>query len=261
MYRNARGGGNNLGMILLLLHIGRIGVDKIPPVTLGFLILNTVFHYMNPLHLSLGQVCIGASYVIQHAEVQRLLLACFYHVNDTHLYYNMTSFIWKGRQLEPLFGAKKFAWLILVLGIVSNCLLVATEYSLNQGYSCAVGFSAVLFGLKVVLQHCTPEGPSNVMGLFTVSSKYIYWVELLMIQLMVPNASFLGHLCGIAAGLMYINGFLDILFYPLDLIPDFTIPEVGGRQGDQWQEAPQYPPRPQYPPGGNRRVVRGGVLY
>ena len=37
-----------------------------------------------------------------------------------------------------------------------------------------------------------------------IPTKYAAWAELALIQLLVPNASFLGHLCGIAAGLIYI---------------------------------------------------------
>ena len=33
------------------------------------------------------------------------------------------------------------------------------------------------------------------------STKFMYWSELLLIQIMIPNASFLGHLAGIIAGI------------------------------------------------------------
>ena len=36
-------------------------------------------------------------------------------------------------------------------------------------------------------------GEANVVG-FQVPNKYVYWAELLLIQVMVPNASFAGHL-------------------------------------------------------------------
>lgn len=34
--------------------------------------------------------------------------------------------------------------------------------------------------------------------------QYVCWAELLYLQLLVPNASFMGHLCGILAGLLYV---------------------------------------------------------
>ena len=101
--------------------------------------------------------------------VQRLFWACFYHVNDMHVYYNMSSFIWKGMRLEPMLGTKvnciclkdqRFAWLILVIGVVSNCLMVLTSVILQRsGFSdsCAVGFSAVLFGTRFNLLLCRSQ--------------------------------------------------------------------------------------------------------
>lgn len=34
---------------------------------------------------------------------------------------------------------------------------------------------------------------------------YVAWLELVLISLLVPNSSFLGHLCGIFAGILYIE--------------------------------------------------------
>eukprot|EP00887_Chlorella_sp_A99_P008208 scaffold12.g8208.t1 len=68
--------------------------------------------------------------------------------------------------------------------------------------SCAVGFSGVLFGLKVVLNWDLP-GWSEVYGV-ALPTKHICWAELLLVQVLVPSASFWGHLCGILAGLIYV---------------------------------------------------------
>ena len=66
-----------------------------------------------------------------------------------------------------------------------------------------VGFSAVLFGLKVVLNYST-TGWSSVMGI-QVPVKYLCWAELVVASLINPNASFLGHLTGIAAGFFHVK--------------------------------------------------------
>lgn len=42
---------------------------------------------------------------------------------------------------------------------------------------------------------------------FTFPTKYAYWAELVLISVVTPNASFLGHLCGILVGLAYVRGF------------------------------------------------------
>lgn len=68
---------------------------------------------------------------------------------------------------------------------------------------CAVGFSAVLFAMKMVLNWDSPDF-TNVYGVL-LPSRYAAWAELFLIQMFVPGTSFLGHLCGILAGLIYVN--------------------------------------------------------
>ena len=50
----------------------------------------------------------------------------------------------------------------------------------------------VIFALKVITTHMLPSGIHYVMGMFPVPSRYAVWAELGIIQLLVPNASFLG---------------------------------------------------------------------
>lgn len=40
---------------------------------------------------------------------------------------------------------------------------------------------------------------------FKVHTRYATWLELLLIALLVPGTSFLGHLCGIVAGIAYVE--------------------------------------------------------
>jgi len=50
----------------------------------------------------------------------------------------------------------------------------------------------VTFALKVLTTHYTPEGLHYILGFIPVPSKYIYWFELGLIQLIYPKASFTG---------------------------------------------------------------------
>ena len=69
--------------------------------------------------------------------------------------------------------------------------------------SCAVGFSAVLFSLKYVWNRYA-DSNTNDFGI-SVPTKYAAWAELVMISLVTPNASFVGHLAGILAGVLYVH--------------------------------------------------------
>jgi rhomboid domain-containing protein 1 len=78
----------------------------------------------------------------------------------------------QGAMLEPRMGSPKFAGLLLELLLLSHGLVVAAsaaasacipDYKYLWFSTCAVGFSAVIFALKVVLQHDSP-GYSSVFG-------------------------------------------------------------------------------------------------
>jgi len=58
--------------------------------------------------------------------------------------------------------------------------------------NCLYVFAGVLFALKVVSNYMDPSGLQYVMGIFPVPTKFVCWAELVLIHLMVPNASFLG---------------------------------------------------------------------
>ena len=50
----------------------------------------------------------------------------------------------------------------------------------------------VIFALKVITTHMLPPGTQHVLGFIPVNSRLACWVELVVIQLLVPRASFLG---------------------------------------------------------------------
>lgn len=125
----------------------------------------------------------------------------------------MASFLWKGIQLERRFGSFYFAYLIAVFSVLTNLVMVgvniaAAEVLDDDSYlvSCAAGFSGVIFALKVLSTHYSPRDSVRIMGFINVPSRWACWIELLIIQLIVPRASFTGHLAGILVGLAYVKG-------------------------------------------------------
>ena len=81
----------------------------------------------------------------------------------------------------------------------------------------------VIFALKILTTHYTPAGMQYVMG-FPIPSRYACWAELVLIQLLVPRASFTGHLAGILVGLAFVKGPLKNI---LDIIPTMLTPRQG----------------------------------
>ncbi|XP_053316915.1 rhomboid-related protein 4 isoform X2 [Spea bombifrons] len=213
MHRRQRG--VNTGLLLLFAQIYQFGLNNIPPVTLAALGLN-IFLFLNPAK-PLLYVCISVHEGYYHRDWQRLLLSPFHHADDWHLYFNMVSLLWKGQKLENRLGSVLFAAIIAVfsqlVGVVYVILeLVLAEFMDDPSYKmqCAVGFSGVLFALKVLNNHYHPGGSSNVFG-FQVANRYACWVELVAIHLLSPGTSFVGHLAGILVGLLYTQGPLKLI--------------------------------------------------
>jgi hypothetical protein len=96
---------------------------------------------------------------------------------------SQVSLLWKGVQLERRFGSIKFGVMVAYLLVASHILVVALSFGAADVLSypgllsqCAVGFSAVLFGLKAVLNANSPTF-SQVGGML-LPTKYAAWAEL-----------------------------------------------------------------------------------
>ncbi|XP_069017585.1 rhomboid-related protein 4 [Embiotoca jacksoni] len=205
-----RSRGSQLGLLLLASQVFQFGVDNVPPVTLGVLALNA-YLYLFPA-APLMQTCISVQQAYWLNDWRRLLLSPLHHVDDWHLYFNMVSFLWKGTRLERQLGGPWFFYLLSVLSLLTGLVYlvleaVLTEVTQDQSYSmaCAVGFSGVLFALKVLGNHYHPGGTTYVMGV-PVSNCYASWVELVLIHMTSPGTSLIGHLAGILVGLLYTKG-------------------------------------------------------
>lgn len=156
-----------------------------------------------------GDVCISSVKVLKYRDWRSFIFSNFEHGSDMHLYYNMVSLILKGSSLETRYGTSNFVMLLSFLSVACSSMYVALGYCLTQvtgdfGYytACAIGFSAVLFALKVI-GICEERDRDREVGGFRVPSKFAVWVELVLIHIMVPNASFVGHLGGILVGCLY----------------------------------------------------------
>ncbi|XP_038549012.1 rhomboid-related protein 4 [Micropterus salmoides] len=202
--------GSHLGLLLLGSQLFQLGLDNIPPVTLAVLGLN-VYLYLFPA-APLLQACVSVQQAYWFKDWRRLLLSPLHHVDDWHLYFNMVSFLWKGIRLERRLGGAWFVYLLSVFSLLTGLVYlvleaVLTELTQDQSYSmaCAVGFSGVLFALKVLSNHYHPGDVTYVMG-FPVSNRYASWAELVLIHMTSPGTSFVGHLAGILVGLLYTVG-------------------------------------------------------
>lgn len=237
--------GQNFGVWLLVLQLFNFGFVRIPPVTLVAIVGQVaIFLGIGDLDRwfgSIQDVCISTHYVLRQKQWKRLILGSITHASDMHLYFNMVSLLWKGVFLEKKFKSPYFAYLMTVFTVLTSLTLVGLNWLMSElmGYKeyelghCAVGFSGVIFALKVLTTHYSPAGFHYALGFIPVPSKYIYWVELGLIQLIYPNASFTGHLAGILVGMLYIKGPLKSImdsFFPPEPSYRYTAENTGYRR-------------------------------
>ena len=133
----------------------------------------------------------------------------FTHADDMHLYWNMGSLLVKGVLLEDRLGSEALA-VFVAFSIVASSgiqLVVAPFLARAFGYDCgcAVGFSGVLFAMKVVLNYGDHAAGSNatssVWGV-RVASRHAHWLEILVSGYLSPRSSLVGHACGALAGML-----------------------------------------------------------
>ena len=164
--------------------------------------------------LNVPRLCLSGASVVRERDWMRLVVPALRHTHDIHLYYNMVSLAWKGLELERRLGAARFLVTLATLTLLSSGLyvvLAAAGAELLEDprlmSECAIGFSGVLFAMKVLNVHYgnQEQQPTSFFG-FVVPMRWAVWLELVVIQVMVPNSSFLGHLAGILAGLVFAKG-------------------------------------------------------
>jgi hypothetical protein len=128
---------------------------------------------------------------------------------------NMSALVPIGSSLERSLGTIKLAWLMASLLLVSDALYLALAYipalaGLYAGFAaqCAVGASGVIFALLVVETHAAGGAMRSVFGLFSVPARLYPLALVALWQLLVPQASLIGHLAGLAAGQAHVAGLL-----------------------------------------------------
>ncbi|KAF0293771.1 Rhomboid-related protein 4 [Amphibalanus amphitrite] len=225
-----------LGVIMLASQLLNVGLDRIPPVTLATIAAQVAL-FLNiirpPWHRY--DACISVLTVLRQGDYKRILISTFEHADEWHLYYNMVSFLWKGMRLEQRMGSRRFAILLAVFSVSCSITYLAlaktaTDFFHDGSYSrqCAIGFSGVIFALKV-LTHQLESAPGTwtyLSGL-AVPARWAVWAELVLIHILVPGASFIGHLAGILVGLAYTYGPLEYAVSCLDKIIAVPLARAG----------------------------------
>ena len=149
--------------------------------------------------------------VIYEGQWYRIITCAFTHGGLLHIGFNMMSLFGLGQSLESLFGSLLLFFLLLIYVIGCGLLYILMSVflswvwnprSLFQG---AVGFSGVLFAMAVDETSLSPFPTRSIFGLFNVPTKIYPWVLMIILQIVIPGVSFLGHLAGIIIGMIHVH--------------------------------------------------------
>ncbi|XP_072349314.1 rhomboid-related protein 4-like isoform X2 [Scyliorhinus torazame] len=178
-----------LGSYIIFLILLFIETKGIPPITLAIIILN-MFIFLAP-EFNAGEVCLSVNTTFYACEWQRLLLAPLHHIDVDHLGFNMASLVWKGSKLERRVGSARFMFSILIFGLLTGVAYLSIKAALaclltdRFNMDCAVGFSGILFALKVINNGHSTDG--NIPGPFLIKRRDACWTELILIHMLSPR--------------------------------------------------------------------------
>mmetsp|Transcript_18650 Transcript_18650/g.28198 ORF Transcript_18650/g.28198 Transcript_18650/m.28198 type:complete len:311 (+) Transcript_18650:67-999(+) len=193
--------------------------ESLPPTTLiAITFLLTVYLVQIILDPSLNYYTLNPSRILA-GEIHRLFTSSVLHASLMHIAMNGMSLVGIGSILETSFGTLKLAITIALSMLVSPCMYVAIAWIARVVFrydswmkSHAIGFSGILFHLSVLEAYSHSRANRSVLGIVQVPSRLYPWTLLVILQIFMPNLSFLGHLSGILTGFLQYYGVFDFIF-------------------------------------------------
>eukprot|EP01117_Protostelium_nocturnum_P016225 TRINITY_DN6373_c0_g1_i1.p1 TRINITY_DN6373_c0_g1~~TRINITY_DN6373_c0_g1_i1.p1 ORF type:complete len:360 (+),score=101.19 TRINITY_DN6373_c0_g1_i1:29-1081(+) len=192
--------------------------SQIPVTTLFVFSINIViFVIFNLINVGTENFCILPSEIVRSKlQGYRIFTSAWFHFGILHILFNMMSLLSMGRVLERGFGSVQFAHFLLLCNFLTGmfdflALHILSLLSEKQefSYSCDAGFSGILFALLYLECYSVGSEERSVCGFVNVSRKSYPWISLILISILLPHVSFLGHLGGILVGIAYVNGYMN----------------------------------------------------
>ncbi|ESW03934.1 hypothetical protein PHAVU_011G053600 [Phaseolus vulgaris] len=160
---------------------------------------------------NIGYSHVGLSYeTAVEGHYWRIITSAFSHISVIHLVFNMSA-LWSLGVIEQLghlgLGVEYYLQYTLVLVIVSGVLVLAMYHMLIQRFKLeyfrrvtAVGYSCVVFGWMTILSVKQPSSKLDLFGFLSLPISFAPFESLIFTSIIVPQASFIGHLSGIVVG-------------------------------------------------------------
>ncbi|KAG7369610.1 rhomboid family protein [Nitzschia inconspicua] len=195
-----------------------------PPATLGIVCICGLFHFIQVVFsLDLQTFTMCPRLVLYTHEYYRLLTSTLFHVNIMHIGMNILSTSAIGTLLEKQMGTLRLVFSIWWAMLLTSSLYILISWLAyiilgydQLLYSHAVGFSGVIFHMSVLETYLHPRPSRSLFGFVSVPQTSYPWALLILLQFIMPQISFLGHLAGILTGNLQYFGVLDHTFLMSD---------------------------------------------
>ncbi|KAL0387967.1 UNVERIFIED_CONTAM: RHOMBOID-like protein 13 [Sesamum radiatum] len=160
---------------------------------------------------NIGYSHVGLSYeTAVEGHHWRIITSAFSHVSILHLVFNMSA-LWSLGIIEQLrhigLGVEYYLHYTILLVVLSGLLVLGMYHLLIQKFKIdyfrrvtAVGYSCVVFGWMTILSTKQPSSKLELFGFLSLPISFAPFESLIFTSIIVPQASFIGHLSGIIVG-------------------------------------------------------------
>lgn len=184
-------------------------IDK-PASSCVIAICSVIWFYIQKKGIRYGDVGLSYENVVSQGQHWRIISSAFSHISFLHLIFNLSA-LWSLGVVESIqeyhLGVEYYIQYSIILLLFSGVLVLGMYHVLITRFNLeffrrmtAVGYSCVVFGWMTVLSVKQPSLKLNIFGLLSLPISFAPFESLVFTSLIVPQASFLGHLSGIVIG-------------------------------------------------------------
>jgi membrane associated rhomboid family serine protease len=171
------------------------------------LVCTSIWFYLWNKRISAQAVAFHYERVVNDAQHWRIVTSSLSHLSFMHIGFNMYS-LYQFGILEHTLGTLEYLKLSYILLVGSMIFIIGSAYwtarlvgDTRQQQVWSLGYSCVVFGIMTVFSQLG-SGEISMFGV-PLPSIAAPFIALGITQVLVPNASFIGHLAGIVVGFLY----------------------------------------------------------